>query len=379
MKFMHLADLHLGKSVNGFSMLEDQRHILEQIAVIARREKPDAVLIAGDVYDRGVPSEEATFLLDDFLSSLERTEIIMISGNHDSSGRLSFGRRYFRLGGVHIAPPYSGKVEPVILRDEYGEVHVWMLTYARTSQVSAYFPDEGVRNIGEAVDCALRHMEINPAVRNVLAAHLFVSGAVRSESETGISVGTLENVSAQLFASFEYTALGHLHIPQDIGSPAVRYCGSPLKYSFSEVASPKSVTVAELAEKGSPLRVREIPLEPLHDMRNLRGSYGELMDRGNYEGTPTGDYLRITLTDEGEVYDAMNRLRTVYPRIMVLDYENRHAEQDAAPGADGPDPALDPMAVIKQFYSGRKGENAAFSPEQEQYLEQVIRECWGRE
>jgi len=385
-KFIHLADLHLGKGVNGFAMLEDQRHILNEILGIVREEKPDAVLIAGDVYDKGVPSEEATVLLDGFLTRLSPAQVIMISGNHDSSDRLAFGSHFFRMGGVHIAPPYDGKdgepprMEPVVLRDGYGEAHVWMLPYVRKSAVASCFPEEGVSSIGEAVQCAIRHMPIDPSVRNILVAHLFVSGAARSDSETGVFVGTLENVSAQHFRPFEYAALGHLHIPQNVGGPSVRYCGSPLKYSFSEVLHPKSVTVVELAEKGAPVAVREIPLHPLHDMRELRGSYDELMERRNYVGTNVEDYLRITLTDEREVYDAMNRLRTVYPNIMVLEYENQHAGQaDAAGAGRSPVESLSPMEVITRFYAERKGGGAFFCPEQKKYLEEVIHDCWGQE
>ncbi len=377
MKFMHLADLHLGKCVNGFSMLEDQRAVLGQILAMVRKEKPDALLIAGDVYDKGVPSVEAALLLNDFLIGLERTETVMIAGNHDSSERLSFGRSFFRLGGVHISPPYDGHVQPVVLNDAYGEVHVWMLPYVRASEVRACFPDERVENIADAVACAIRHFGMDSGVRNVLAAHLFVSGAARSDSETGVSVGTLENVPAGLFAPFEYTALGHLHIPQDIGSSRVRYCGSPLKYSFSEVSVPKSVTVVELEEKGAPVKVRALPLAPLHDMRELRGSFDELMDRRNYQGTAVDDYLHITLTDEQEKFDAVNKLRTVYPNLMVLDYDYLRARS----GPVGELPAgevfaADPMALAGQFYRERKGGDAVLSTEQKDYLQAVIHEFW---
>lgn len=323
MKFLHLADLHLGKRVNGFSMLEDQAHILRQILAILDDEQPDGVLIAGDVYDKSVPSVEAVGLLDGFLTELRArgVPVLLISGNHDSPERLAFGGRVMDSCGIHISPVYDGALAPVTLHDEFGPVHVWLLPFVKPAHVRRWFPDADIESYTDAMAEAVAHMDIDTAARNVLVTHQFVTGGARSGSEE-LSVGGTDNVDSGVFAPFDYVALGHLHGAQHIGRETIRYAGSPLKYSFSEARQHKSVTVVTLGEKGD-VQVRTVALTPLRELREIRGGYDELTARSFYEHTTyRSDYLHLILTDEQDVFDAMSRLRTIYPYLMTLDYDN---------------------------------------------------------
>lgn len=335
MKFLHLADLHLGKRVNGFSMLEDQAHILRQILAILDDEQPDGVLIAGDVYDKSVPSVEAVELLDGFLTELcaRGVPVLLISGNHDSPERLAFGGRVMDSCGIHISPVYDGALAPVTLHDEFGPVHVWLLPFVKPAHVRRWFPDADIESYTDAVAEAVARMDIDTAARNVLVTHQFVTGGARSGSEE-LSVGGTDNVDSGVFAPFDYVALGHLHGAQHIGRETIRYAGSPLKYSFSEARQHKSVTVVTLGEKGN-VQVRTVALTPLRELREIRGSYDELTARSFYEHTTyRSDYLHLILTDEQDVFDAMSRLRTIYPYLMTLDYDN--ARTRAAGGMSVP-------------------------------------------
>lgn len=335
MKFLHLADLHLGKRVNGFSMLEDQAHILRQILAILDDEQPDGVLIAGDVYDKSVPSVEAVGLLDGFLTELRArgVPVLLISGNHDSPERLAFGGRVMDSCGIHISPVYDGALAPVTLQDAFGPVHVWLLPFVKPAHVRRWFPDADIESYTDAVAEAVAHMDIDTAARNVLVTHQFVTGGTRSGSEE-LSVGGTDNVDSGVFAPFDYVALGHLHGAQHIERETIRYAGSPLKYSFSEARKHKSVTVVTLGEKGD-VQVRTVALTPLRELREIRGSYDELTARSFYEHTTyRSDYLHLILTDEQDVFDAMSRLRTIYPYLMTLDYDN--ARTRAAGGMSVP-------------------------------------------
>ena len=327
LKLIHLSDLHLGKRVNEFSMIDDQRFILDRILEIVGAESPDAVLIAGDVYDKAVPSTEAVRLFDDFLVRLAgmRLPVFVVSGNHDSAERIAFGGRLMDLSGIHMAPVYEGRVEPVSLEDAHGTCRIYMLPFVKPAHVRQAFPEEPVASYTDAVRTAIAHMDIDPGCRNVLIAHQFVTGAERCDSED-VSVGGVDNVDASVFEPFDYVALGHIHGPQNIGV-RIRYCGTPLKYSFSEAGHRKSVTVAELGEKGT-LAVRAVPLVPRHDLREIRGTYEQLTLRANYQGTATDDYLHVVLTDEEDVPDAVARLRTIYPNLMKLDYDNTRTRTD---------------------------------------------------
>lgn len=321
MKFLHISDLHLGKRVNEFSMTEDQRYILARILDVAREESPDGVLIAGDVYDKPVPSAEAVELFDSFLTDLARmTEVFVLSGNHDSPERIAFGGRIMGASGVHLSPVYSGTLAPVTLKGDIGEVAVYMLPFVRPAHVRRFHPDEDIKTYTDAVRVALAHADETSAERRVLVAHMFVTGASRTDSED-ISVGGADNVDVSALAGFDYVALGHIHRPQNV-APGVRYSGSPLKYSFSEISDKKSVTVVELGGKGE-VSVRTVPLTPLRDLKEIKGTYAELTARDSYEGTTyRDDYMHVILTDEDDVPEALGKLRVIYRNLMKLEYRN---------------------------------------------------------
>ena len=370
MKFVHLSDLHLGKRVNEFPMLEDQKYILRRILQILEREKPDAVMIAGDVYDKPVPPAEAVSLFDDFLVRLANLslQVFVISGNHDSAERIAFGGRLMDASGIHMAPVYNGESAPFMMRDEYGEIRIYMLPFIKPADVRHAFPGEDAGSYTEALRTAISHMDVDFSGRNILVAHQFVTGAARSESED-ISVGGMDNVDASVFDGFDYTALGHIHGPQHIGRETVRYCGTPLKYSFSEKDHRKSVTVVTMKEKGT-AEIRTVPLDPTHDMREIRGTYNELTLKANYEGTATEDYLHVILTDEDDVPDALVRLRVIYPNIMRLDYDNtrtRNADRTAVPERTEQKSAI---GLFEEFYEKQNGR--AMSEEQRAFSGQLL-------
>lgn len=375
MKLIHLSDIHLGKRVNEFSMLEDQAHILKKILAVMDEEKPDGVLIAGDVYDKSVPSTEAVQLFDDFLVRLAKRKlpVFIISGNHDSPERLSFANRLIDAAGIHLAPVYNGVVEPITLSDEYGPVNVYMLPFIKPAHVRGFFPDTEITGYSDAVAAAIGRMNIDRAQRNVLITHQFVTGAQRSDSEE-LSVGGTDNIGAEVFCDFDYVALGHIHGPQNMDSGRIRYCGSPLKYSFSEAAQQKSVTVAELKEKGT-LEIHTVPLIPRRDMVELKGSYQKLTLREFYENTTyQEDYTHITLTDEEDIPDAVAKLRAVYHNLMKLDYDNTRTRHSAAiSGAENVE-TRSPIALFAEFYELQNG--LPMSAEQTELVASLIEKIW---
>ena len=375
MKLIHLSDIHLGKRVNEFSMLEDQAHILKKILAVVDEEKPDGVLIAGDVYDKSVPSTEAVQLFDDFLVRLAKRKlpVFIISGNHDSPERLSFANRLIDAVGIHLAPVYNGVVEPITLSDEYGPVNVYMLPFIKPAHVRGFFPDTEITSYSDAVAAAIGRMNIDKTQRNVLITHQFVTGAQRSDSEE-LSVGGTDNIGAEVFCDFDYVALGHIHGPQNMDSGRIRYCGSPLKYSFSEAAQQKSVTVAELKEKGT-LEIHTVPLIPRRDMVELKGSYQQLTLREFYENTTyQEDYTHITLTDEEDIPDAVAKLRAVYHNLMKLDYDNTRTRHSAAiSGAENVE-TRSPIDLFAEFYELQNG--LPMSAEQTELVASLIEKIW---
>lgn len=375
MKLIHLSDLHLGKRIYEFSMLEEQRLILRQILTVIDDEKPDAVLIAGDVYDKSVPSVEAVGLFDDFLVQLSRRglTVLVISGNHDSAERISFGGRLMMRSGIHIAQAYHGTTEPVTLSDAYGSVHFYLLPFVKPAHVRSCFPDTAIESYTDAVRTAVGQMQIDVSDRNVLVTHQFVTGAVRTESEE-LSVGGSDNVDASVFEAFDYVALGHLHAPQRCKDERIRYCGAPLKYSFSEAKDQKSITIVTLEEKGA-LAVRTVPLVPRHDMRELRGTYEELTKKSFYEHTPyQEDYLHITLTDEDDIPEALGRLRAIYHRLMKLDYDNWRTRSGAQITEAESVGQKTPLALFEELYEKQNGQS--FGAEQAAWLEKAILQIW---
>lgn len=384
MKFIHLSDLHIGKRLNGFSLIEDQEAVLSGILKIVRAEAPDAVLIAGDVYDRPVPGADAVRLFDRFLTALAetRTEIFIISGNHDSSERLSFGSRLMASSGVHFAPVYDGSAIPYIFEDAYGETAVYMLPFIKPAEVRRFFPEQEIVTYSDAVRAAVGAMAVEEGRRNVLISHQFVTGALRSESEE-VTVGGIDNVDAEVYAPFDYVALGHLHGPQQTsGRPGqiLRYAGTPLKYSFSEKDQQKSVTFVELFEKtggNTRTEVRTVPLAFPHDMREIRGSYEELTARNNYAGTQTEDYLSVTLTDEEDIPDALNRLRVIYPNIMKLQYDNTRTRNGVITGEAADPEETDPKKLFAAFFKEQNGKE--LNEKQAAAVNAVIEKIFGEE
>ena len=374
MKLIHLSDLHIGKRVNEFSMIEDQKYILKVILNIIDDEKPDGVLIAGDVYDKSVPSAEAVQLLDDFLCRLAERKLptYIISGNHDSAERLSFGGRLMDMSGIHLSPVYNGKVEPFTLTDEYGKVNIYMLPFIKPVNVRRFFPDSEIESYTDAIKVAVDSMNVDEKERNIIVTHQFVTGASRSESEE-ISVGGSDNVDASVFDAFDYVALGHIHGPQKIGRESVRYCGTPLKYSFSEANHKKSVTVVEMGEKGK-IEIRTVPLVPKRDLREIKGRYEEILLKENYEGTNTEDYIHITLTDEEDIPDVMNILRIIYPNIMKLDYDNKRTRSNQAVGMAENVEKKSPLELFSEFYYDRNGQSMC--EVQTAFMQNLIEEIW---
>ena len=378
MKLIHLSDLHLGKRVNGFSMLEEQHYILREILKIIDREAPDGVLIAGDVYDKSVPPAEAVALLDEFLVELSRRQlqVYLISGNHDSPERLAFGGRLMDQSGVHVAPVYDGRIVSFTQQDQYGSVEIFLLPFLKPAHVRRFFPDDPVDSYTDALRTVLSHAAVPADKRTVLVTHQFVTGASRCDSED-LSVGGSDNVDAAVFAPFDYVALGHIHNPQSAGAPHIRYCGTPLKYSFSEAAHEKSVTVAELREKGT-VDIRTIPLKPLRDMAELRGTYESLTFRGFYEGTTyPGDYLHITLTDEEDIPDAISKLRVIYPNLMQLSYDNARTRSGALAAPTEQTAQKSPLELAEIFYEGQNGQ--PMSDAQREFLRGLMERIWEEE
>ena len=375
MKFIHLSDLHLGIRVNDFSMSEDQRYILDRILDLIDREAPDGVIIAGDIYDKSMPPAEAVAMFDDFISSIAERKVktFIISGNHDSAERIAFGSRIMNAGGIYLSPVYNGDIKPVAMEDEYGTVNIYMLPFVRPSAVRAFYPDDDTDSYSSAVETAVKHMNADFSQRNIIITHQFVTGAVRSDSED-ISVGGTDNVSADIFADFDYTALGHIHKPQNIGTERIRYCGTPLKYSFSEAKQDKSVTVVELGKKGD-VDVRTVELIPLRDMTELKGSYDELMKKSFYEDTGyTEDYVHITLTDENDIPDAVSKLRLVYHRLMKMDYDNARTKKQGIIEGMTSARETDPAKLFGEFFESQN--NVPMNDEQAALVNGIIKEIW---
>lgn len=370
MKLIHLSDLHLGKRIYGFSMIEDQRYILEQILDIVNKEKPDGVILAGDLYDKSIPPAEAVQLFDWFLTALSNKglAVFVISGNHDSAERIAFGAGLMSGNHVYVSPVYDGTVKKVELEDEYGPVDIWLMPFLKPVTVRQALKEEKIEGYQNAVETVLSNLKIDNNRRNVIAAHQFVTGAILCESEE-LNVGGLDQIGAEVFADFDYVALGHIHSPQKAGRDSVRYCGTPLKYSFSETEQTKSLTVVELFEKGR-VEIRTIPLVPLRDMRKLRGTYMELMDPAFYLNGNREDYIHITLTDEDDIPDGMQKLRVVYPNLMQLTYDNLRTRNQERIIVDEEIEQKSEMELFEDFY--RLQNNRELSDEQKNFVTELM-------
>ena len=374
MKIMHLSDLHIGKKVNEYSMLQDQEYILKEILQIIDDEKVETVIIAGDVYDRSLPPNEALELFDEFLYQLSsrNVNVFVISGNHDSPERISYGGRMMTENKIFLSPVYDGNVKPISLNDDYGEVNFYLLPFIRPADIRRYFPDENIENYTDAVKVAIDNMNVDFSERNILITHQFVTGAELSESED-IIVGGTDNVSGEVFDGFDYVALGHIHREQTVGKDNIRYCGTPLKYSFSEAKHIKSVTILDFKDKEN-IEYSKIPLTPLRDMREIRGTYDELTLKSNYENTNVDDYLHITLTDEEDIPDAIGKLRSIYPNIMKLDYDNLRTRGSGIVDAIENIESKSPFELFADLF--KQQNNQDMSEEQEEIMRNLIAKIW---
>ena len=375
MKIMHMSDLHLGKRVNEFSMLEDQEYILTKIINIIDEQNPQAVIIAGDVYDKSVPPAEAVELFDDFLYRLSSRgiKVFVISGNHDSAERIAFGGRLMNKSGIYLSPVFHGKIEAITLEDEFGDINFYMLPFVKPSNVRRFYPDKEIESYTDALHIAIEDMKIDTGKRNILITHQFVTGALRSESEE-ISVGGSDNVDAIVFEGFDYVALGHIHREQKCGSEYIRYSGTPLKYSFSEAKDNKTVTVIDLREKGE-LELTFCPLVPKRDLVELKGTYNELTLKSFYEGTSYGeDYVHITLTDEEDIPDVLTKLRVIYKNIMKLDYDNLRTRHSAEISGASDVANKTPLEHFAEFYEMQNGQ--CMSDDQISFMTSMIEDIW---
>ncbi|MEF2836337.1 MAG: exonuclease SbcCD subunit D [Oscillospiraceae bacterium] len=374
MKLIHLSDLHIGKRVNEVSMIEDQAYILGQILDIIDEEKADGVLIAGDVYDKSIPSSEAVTLFDDFLCRLgaRHVPVLIISGNHDSQERLAFGNRLLELGGIHISPVYDGSVRSVTLTDEHGEAVFWLMPFLKPAHVKRFYPEAGIETYTDACRTVIEKMNLDESKRNVLLAHQFVTGAATCDSEE-ISVGGSDNVDASIFEKFDYVALGHIHGPQNVGSNRIRYCGTPLKYSLSEAVHHKSVTVVKLGAKGE-LSLELRSLNPRHDLRQIRGTFAELTEESFYKGTAVEDYIHVALTDEEDVPEAMGKLRLIYPNLMQLKYDNTRTRSNHLIDRAEDVQRKSPLELFGELYALQN--NQPMSQEQLEFTRELIESVW---
>lgn len=375
---MHLADLHLGKRVNGFSMMEDQEYILNRILEIMEEEQPDGLLIAGDVYDKTIPPAEAVRRMDDFLTAVaaKHVPVFLISGNHDSAERVAFGHQLMQGSGIWISPVYDGTIRHHTLEDRWGEVNIYLIPFLRPSVVRSFFPDVEIEDYTDALRTIIEDLQVDTSRRNVVLAHQFVTAAgalpETCDSEQ-LSVGGLDRVDGSVFSPFDYTALGHLHGPQRVGSETIRYAGSPLKYSFSELHQKKSVTVAELREKGE-TEIRQIPLQPRREMIELRGTFEEILAEARKKGEPQTDYYHMILTDETDVVDALSRLREYYPNIMLLDYDNRRTRSQKEVEQLDRVEERTPGELFAALYEQQNGQE--MDSDRKEYLDGLIREIW---
>lgn len=375
MKIMHLSDLHLGKRVNEFSMLEDQIYILNEIINIIDEQKPKVIILAGDIYDKPIPPAEAVEIFDDFLYKLSKRNlyVFIISGNHDSAERIAFGSRLFDKSGIYLSPVYNGKILPIPVDDECGDINFYMLPFIKPVHVRRFFPDAEVYTYTDALSTVISDMHIDTAKKNILITHQFVTGSSRTESED-VSVGGSDNVDADIFKDFDYVALGHIHRSQCCDSEYIRYCGTPLKYSFSESKDTKSITVIDIKEKGN-IELDFIPLTPLRDMVEIKGSYNELMLKSFYENTSlTDDYVHITLTDEEDIPDVITKLRVVYKNIMKLDYDNQRTRSNSEINLINDMESKSPLELFDIFYESRNGQ--PLNNEQREFMENIIEDIW---
>lgn len=377
MKIVHTSDWHLGKKINGFSMLEDQIYILKQLEEMILLQKADILIIAGDIYDRSVPPEEAVAVLNDFLGRIIRAgvTVLMITGNHDSAERLSFANRLLERQGLYIAGTFHGTVKKVTKEDKFGPVNFYLLPFVKSAVVKYYYEESEIFSFEDAVKILIEKMEINKKERNVLVTHHFVTNAGKgpelSDSETVISVGGADNVDCSLFDDFDYTALGHIHKPQWVGNERIRYAGSILKYSFSEVNQKKGAAIVDLKEKGN-LQITSAEFHPLHDMRKIKGRLLELIAEDVLCMADKEDYIQAVITDQEDFIDPMGKLKNSYPNIMQLILEKNIKAKQGKKVTGLKKIKQSPLELFEDFY--QKAAGRELDETRKQIIRQVISE-----
>ncbi len=364
MRFLHTADLHIGKRIFDVNLLEEQRQVLNEIREIAGRERCDSVLIAGDIYDRTNPSAEAMGVFDAFVSALvsEGISVYAISGNHDSGDRVNYLSGLIEERGVYIEGDYQGKLCCHRLSDEFGELNLYLLPFVKPVSVRSFFPEEEIVTYADAVQKILEREEIDPAERNVIVSHQFVTGASTCDSEE-FAIGGLDNIPADVYKDFDYTALGHIHGPQNVGD--CRYSGTPLKYSFSEAVHKKSVTIVEMGEKGE-VAWRPVELHPVHDLRRVKGGMEELMDMPFSE-----DYLEVTVTDEEVPPDARITLAAMFPNMLKFRVENSRTVTEWEQSEQGDFENKGVLEMIEDFYR-YQNHNVEMSEDQRRLMLDIL-------
>lgn len=373
MKFLHISDLHLGKSIHEFSLLEDQEYILKTILNIADDHKVQLAFISGDVFDRSIAPTEALYILEEFLDGLIRRNIkcFIIAGNHDSSDRLSFGSKFMQDSGIYISKAYEGQMESYKVEDEFGKLNIYLLPFIRPIHIRRLFPEEEIKSYTDAIEVVIKNTDINKDERNILLAHQFVTSSKANQDE--ISLGGSDNVEAKVFGVFDYIALGHLHRPQHIDYRKLRYAGSPLKYSFAEVNHKKSVSIVEIKEKGD-LKIKEVPLVPLRNMHEIKGKYMEITSKDFYKDLELEDFYHISLTDEEDQVDALSKLRVIYPNLLLLDYDNTRTRMSSSVEDLIKADDYSPMELFNMLYKEQNGQ--PLSEEQTEFLASMIEEIW---
>ncbi|AIF54255.1 exonuclease SbcCD subunit D [Pelosinus sp. UFO1] len=379
MRFLHTSDWHLGRLFHGIHLTEDQAYILEQFKDLVRETKPDAILIAGDIYDRAVPPIEAVELLNEVLTQVlldYKVPIIMIAGNHDSAERLGFGSRLLAGQGLYVVGSLAKEIKPITLYDKFGPVCFAPLTYGEPALVRERLacPDISTHEQGMEAMVQQVRMKIPQGCRSVAVAHAFIAGSLESESERPLSVGGSSMVSPRVFESFSYTALGHLHNSQQAGSPSIRYSGSLLKYSFAEASQQKGIQIVEINQEGE-VKIEQIPLSPRHDVRLIKGYFKEIVE-GLQDSADREDYISVTLLDTEPILDAMGRLRQVYPNVLQIEYP-RFSKSGVLAGLGADHRKLSEKELFASFFSQMTGES--MTVEQEAQLVTVLEELYRQE
>ena len=373
MRFLHLADLHIGKRVNGFSMIEDQKFVFEQVYNVIENEKIDGIIMAGDIYDKPVPSAEAVKLFDEMLTRLVSINlpIFVISGNHDSAERIGFGSDILSAAKVYMSRVYNGNLQKIELEDDYGKINVYLLPFIKPATVKNIYKEAEIKDYDDALEYVLSQEKIDETKRNVIVSHQFVTGAMRSKSEE-VSVGGLDNVSVENYEAFDYVALGHIHRAQQMGRESARYAGTLLKYSFSEEKHNKSMTIVDLKEKGN-IEIKEIPVKPLHDLKTIKGKFSKITSEEFYKELKKEDYYRAVLTDEDDILNAIGKLKSIYPNLMSMEYDNTRTRSYSVVDNVETGETKSPLDYFEEFFEKQNGRK--MSEKQRNYLLEILGEA----